>query len=70
MFISPLKKDFFFLNRGIFFPLLLGLYTVSKVLENISIIKSIAVSERQINDMFSDTFLNDINKHKAILTQK
>ncbi len=50
----------------------LGLYTVSKVSESIAILKSIAasVSEIQINDAFNNTFLNDINKHKAILTQK
>ncbi len=47
---------------------LVGLYTVSKVSDNIGIIKSIpvSVSERQINN----TFHNDINKHKAILIQK
>ncbi len=46
----------------------LGLYTVSKVWDSIGIIKSIlvSVSERQLNN----TFHNDINKHKAILTQK
>ncbi len=44
------------------------LYTISKVSESIGIIKPVpvSVSEIQIND----TFLNDINKHKAILTQK
>ncbi len=34
-------------------------------------IKSIPVSlsEKQINDTFNDTFHNDINKQKAMLTQ-
>ncbi len=48
----------------------LGLYTVSKVADGMGIIKSIPVSEKQINNTFNDTFHNDINKHKAILTQK
>ncbi len=41
----------------------LGLYTISKVLDSMGIIKSIpvSVSERQINDTFNDTFHNDIN---------
>ncbi len=30
----------------------------------------VSVSERQIKDTFNDTFHNDINKHRAILTQK
>ncbi len=50
----------------------MGLYKVSKVSESIGIMKSIpvSVSARQIKDTFNDTFLNDINKHKVILTQK
>ncbi len=53
-------------------PPVLGLYTISKVSDSIGIINSIlvSVSERQINDTFNDTFQNDINKHRAILTQK
>ncbi len=41
-------------------------------IKSIGIIKSIPVlvSKIQINDTFNDTLLNDINKHKAILTQK
>ncbi len=51
---------------------LIGLYTISKVSDSICIIKSlpVLVSEKQINDTFNDTFHNDINKYKAILTQK
>ncbi len=48
----------------------LELNTVSKVSDSISIRKSVSVSERQINDTFNNTFHNDINKHRAILTQK
>ncbi len=50
---------------------LVGMYTVSKVSDSIGIIKSIpvTVSERQINNIFNDTFHIDNNKHKAILTQ-
>ncbi len=41
-------------------------------IESIGIIKSIpvSVSQIQINNTFNDIVLNDINKHKAILTQK
>ncbi len=51
---------------------MLGLYTISKVSGSIGIIKSIrvSISEKEINVTFNDTFHNDINKHKTILTQK
>ncbi len=52
--------------------LYLGLYTVSKVWDSIGIINSIpvSVSERQIPGTFNDSFHNNINKHKVILTKK
>ncbi len=52
--------------------LYLGLYTVSKVWDSIGIINSIpvSVSERQIPGAFNDSFHNNINKHKVILTKK
>ncbi len=53
-------------------PCNVGLYTVSKVSDSIGIIKSlpVSVSERQIKNTFNDTFYNNINNYKAILTQK
>ncbi len=62
-----------FIENNVFANVMIRLHTVSKILNIIGIVKSIlvSVSERQINDSFNDTFHNgDINKHKAILTQK
>ncbi len=50
----------------------IGLHTVLKVSDSIGIIKSIPilVSERQVNNTFSNTFHNDINKHKCYFDPK